>query len=121
MEIHQCPVLCLYTHLYMFLQKMTQHVDSGTCFYMLSRVFRAVPVCFGDDIGIPVCHFVRCRKHSSYSVFSVHKTMCNLSFCASFPYFKSCCFVLTRVPFVNLLMICISMKHYKLAVAYKVF
>lgn len=62
----------------MFLQKMTQHVDSGTCLYTSSRAFRAVPVCFGDDIGIPVCHFVRCRKHPSHSVFSVHKTMCNL-------------------------------------------
>lgn len=72
-------VLCLYTHLYMFLKKMTQHVDNATCFNKLSQVSCCACVC-RDDIGIPVCHIVMCRRHSSRSVFSVHKNKkCKLS------------------------------------------
>lgn len=68
-----CPVLCLYTHLYVFLTKTTWHVDSGTCSYMLSQ-FSCCACVYRDDIGIPLCHFVRCRRHSNHSVFSVHKS-----------------------------------------------
>lgn len=91
----------------MFLQKVTQNKDM---FLHVDMGFRAVPVCFGDDIGIPVCHFVRCRKHSSHSVFSVQKTMCNLyhsvlplPILSHAVLFSLCLLVL----FVNLPMICI--------------
>lgn len=56
------------------------------------------------------CPVVRCRKHSSHSVFSVHKTMCK--FCHAvlpFPIFSPVilCSLCLCVLYVDLQMICI--------------
>lgn len=95
------PVLCLYTHLYMFLEKTTQHVDSGTCFYMLSQ-FSCCACVYRDDIGVPVCQSLRCRRHSSHSVPSVHKKKKHLC--------KLCYFVLPSPPFFVMLFFVLSLS-----------
>lgn len=66
-----CAVVSIHTSVHV-LKKMTQHIDSRTCSYMSSQFACCVCV-YRDDIGIPVCQFMRCRRHSSHSVCSVHK------------------------------------------------
>ena len=112
---------CVCTRLYMFLKKITQHVDNRTCFCMLSRCSCCACVC-RDDMAIPVCQSVRCSWHSSHSVYFVHgkksaNYVCFFWCVLSLFFITLFCFSLV---FVSFLLTCswfVFNEHYKLFVA----